>query len=156
MRYLLAIALVLVIRGTLLQSRAMALDEAQPVTRFEAVHVSIDSGDAALGAYQVQLSDPHGRIQVVGVENGQHAAFGEAPFYDRQAVNQGRADRIIIAAYSTLPAEQLPTGSTRVATIHLQVTGDSPVNYQVQLIAAADADGNKINASVNIQPGTQP
>ncbi len=130
----------------------------EPPTRFEAVHLFVDSADTPLSAYQVQLDDAHGRVQVVGVENGEHAAFGAAPFYDRTAVNQRRADRIIIAAYSTLAPEQLPTGRTRLATVHLRVTGEAPVEYRTQLIAAADAAGVPIAARLTfqVQRGSQP
>ena len=152
MRYALAILLAIVVRLAFTQRPAVAQEDVALKPRFEAVHVYVDSGGSPLGAYQVQLSDRQGRVQVVGVENGEHAAFGKAPFYDRTAVNQGKADRIIIAAYSTLPADQLPTGKTRMATVHLRVMGQAPADYQIKLIAAADAAGNDINATVSLDP----
>jgi hypothetical protein len=127
-----------------------------PAVRFEAVEVYVDSGEAPLAAYQVQLGDRAGRVQVVGVENGEHAAFGSAPFYDREAVNAGKADRVILAAFSTADPKDLPTGRTRVATVHLRVAGEEQVDYQATLIAAARADGAKIPAKLTIERGEKP
>jgi hypothetical protein len=118
---------------------------------FEAVHVYIDSGDVPLAAYQFELTSAQGAMQIVGVENGEHAAFGEPPFYDRKAVEGGQAERIIIAAFSTADAEQLPTGKTRVATVHLRTIGGAGVN--IELRAAADAQGNKIQPTITFEKG---
>ncbi|MEX0654408.1 MAG: hypothetical protein WD534_16485 [Phycisphaeraceae bacterium] len=117
--------------------------------RFLSVPVYLDAGDEPLAAYQFQLSASQGRMRVVGVENGEHAAFAEAPYFDREAVSQGRADRIIVAAFSTLPGDQLPAGRTRVATVHAYVEGDTEPQWQLELIRAGNTAGQPIPAAID-------
>lgn len=125
---------------------------------FEAVNVYIDSGDTPLAAYQFELSARDGSIRVVGVENGEHAAFARPPFYDRGAVDQGDAERVIVAAFSTADAADLPTGRTRVATVHVQTIAPAgtDVTYDVTLEAAADAGGAKFQPTLTIEKGNRP
>ncbi len=116
--------------------------------RFAPVHIYIDSGSKPLAAYQFELKAAAGQIKIVGVEGGEHAAFKEAPYYDPAALMD---DRIIIAAFNT--GRDLPAGRTRVATIHLQIFGDAEPEYQLTLVAAADNNGEKISAELNLQTG---
>lgn len=116
-------------------------------TRFTALDINVDGGSAALAAYQIELTVKSGDAKVVGVEGGEHAAFTEAPYYDPAALTQ---DRIIIAAFNT--GADLPSGKTRVARVHMQVTGAEP-EYAITLQAAASSDGKPIAASVSIAQG---
>ena len=116
--------------------------------RFAPVHVYLDSGDKPLAAYQFELRARTGQIKIVGVEGGEHPAFQEAPYYDPAAL---MSDRIIIAAFNT--GSDLPHGRTRVATIHLQILGDAEPQYELKLIVAADKEGEKISANLNLQMG---
>ena len=134
--------------------------------RFAPVHVYLDSARESLAAYQFELvcsvpvraSSPgednasrrhyEPQIKIVGVEGGAHAAFKEAPYYDPQALAN---DRIIIAAFST--GDALPTGRTRVATIHLQITGETEPEYELKLIVAANAEGTEIPAELTLERG---
>lgn len=126
-----------------------------PATYFEAVQVVIDPQGQPLAAYQFELSSPSAQLTIVGLENGSHPAFADAPFYDTAAVASGRADRIVVAAYSLLGAEQLPHKPTRIATVMVQVRPDpgTPPNaeagYQLKLIAAGNPAGEAIPATLD-------
>ena len=67
--------------------------------RFATVDVYIDAAEP-MAAWQLEFFAVSGRMQVVGVENGDSTAFDGAPYYDREAVENGRADRIVVADYS--------------------------------------------------------
>jgi len=118
--------------------------------RFEAVDVFVDSANAPLAAYQVEFAAETGTITIVGIEGGEHAAFKEPPYYDLKAIRNNRA---VIAAFST--GKELPKGKTRVARIHVQVTGDVEPEYVVALRVAASADGEKIQASATLSKGEE-
>lgn len=114
-------------------------------TSFEAVHVYLDSGRTPLASFQFELSTEAGRVRVVGVEGGEAEAFTEPPFYDRRAVRRGEAERVIVASYTTAAADALPTGRTRVATVHVQKLPGEAVSYAAALQAASDASGQRIH-----------
>jgi len=116
--------------------------------RFAPVHIYLDSGGKPLAAYQFELKATYGQIKIVGGEGGEHPAFRDAPYYDPAALMN---DRIIIAAFNT--GRDLPTGRTRIATLHLQILGDAQPEYQLTLVTAADADGQTIPAVLNLQTG---
>jgi hypothetical protein len=117
--------------------------EETPV-RFRAVDIFVDSGNTPLAAYQLEVSVTNVLAKIVGIEGGAHPAFREPPFYDPKAMQH---DRVILAAFSTNSPDKLPTGKTRVATIHLEIVGRGEPKFQLHLQAAADANGNKISAS---------
>jgi threonine dehydrogenase-like Zn-dependent dehydrogenase len=110
--------------------------------RFRAVDVIIDTGGRPLAAYQFELAAEVGTIAIVGVEGGEHPAFSEPPYYDAAALQK---NHIIIAAFST--QKDLPAGKTRVARVHVQVTGDTEPQYVVVLRVAASPDGTHIPAT---------
>ena len=90
-------------------------------------------------------------MKVVGVENGESAAWSDAPYFDREAVNLGLADRIIVADYSLAPAGELPDDRTRIATIHIQLSGQAEAEFDLRLIAATNTDGTKLDAEISIE-----
>jgi hypothetical protein len=118
--------------------------------RFAPLHVYLDSGDKPLAAYQFELKARTGQIKIVGVEGGEHPAFQEAPYYDPAALMN---DRIIIAAFNT--GSDLPHGRTRIATIHLQIPGDTEPQYELKLIVAADTEGENLPAKLTLETGEQ-
>ena len=126
-------------------------EQQPPQARFATIDVYVDSGDKALAAWQFELSDRRSHIQVVGIESGEHAAFDDPPHYDREAVAQGMADRIAVADFSLAGAAELPKGETRIATVHLRIEGESQPAYDIQLIAAGDAEGRPIPAQISIR-----
>ena len=119
-----------------------------PRLRFRAVDIFIDSRETPLAAYQLEFSVKGGSARVVGVEGGEHPAFNEAPFYDPKAIQQ---ERVIIAAFNTASPDKLPKGKTRVATIHLQVSGEQAPEYTVNLATAATSTGRKISTQAAFQ-----
>jgi hypothetical protein len=119
--------------------------------RFHAVDIVIDSRNEPLAAYQLEFSVKSGGARIVGIEGGEHAAFKEAPFYDPKAIQQ---ERVIIAAFNTARADRLPKGKTRIATIHLQLHGDSRARYTVEPLAAATWDGRKIAVTTSSEERT--
>ena len=129
----------------------------QRKVRFAQLHIYLDSGNRALAAYQFELKATAGRpalakagVKIVGVENGEHPAFEEPPYYDPAALAK---DRIIIAAFST--DENLPKGRTRITTIQLQIIGDAEPEYELELTVAGDANGNEIPAKITYEKGEQ-
>ena len=116
--------------------------------RFQAVDIFIDSKETPLAAYQLEFSVRTGDAKVVGVEGGEHPAFKDAPFYDPKGIQH---ERVIIAAFNTTSADKLPKGKTRVATIHLQITGERNPEYTVNLEIAATLEGRKIVAETTYE-----
>jgi hypothetical protein len=132
------------------------------------VHVYLDPAGKPLAAYQFELvcsvpvraySPADGednasrrhyerQIKIVGVEGGEHPAFKEAPYYDPAALMN---ERIIIAAFNT--GSDLPTTRTRIATVHLQITGDAEPKYALKLITAADSNAEGIPAKITLHTG---
>jgi hypothetical protein len=116
--------------------------------RFATVDVYIDSAEP-LAAWQFELTDSARSMTVVGVENGASAAFAEAPHYDLDAVQEDRADRIIVADYSLAASAQLPRGRTRVATVHVRLQGTRAPDFELRLVAAGNAAGQSIAAEAD-------
>ena len=122
----------------------------QPSVRFTPLYIYIDSGNEGLAAFQFELKAVTGQIKIVGVEGGEHVAFKQPPYYDPAALAN---DRIIIAAFNT--SHNLPTGHSRIATIHLQIIDDIQPEYKLNLIVAANADGEDIPAKITFEKGEQ-
>jgi len=118
--------------------------------RFASVDVYIDTTEP-MAAWQLEFSAATGVMQIVGVENGDSEAFDGAPYYDRDAVENGRADRIVVADYSLEEQEELPNGRVRVTTLHLMLSGDEAPEFDTRLIVATSHDGVSINAEISIE-----
>jgi len=116
--------------------------------RFAPLHIYIDSDNQKLAAHQFELSATKGHVKIVGVEGGEHKAFSEPPYYDPAALAK---DRIIIAAFNT--SSDLPTGRTRIATLHLQIIGDVEPEYETNLIISSDAEGKELSAKLSLEKG---
>jgi hypothetical protein len=117
-------------------------------TRFCAMDIFVDSGSTPLAAYQLEFAATNGVAKIVGIEGGEHTAFRQPPFYDPKAMQH---ERVIIASFSTAPAASLPTGRTRIATIHFQVTGTQLPQFELRLQTAGDSQGDKISARANFE-----
>lgn len=151
MRKLIAILMTLAISTALVRAQPPADMAGDDDVRFVAFDVYIDSGDESLAAYQLDISDLSGRSKIVGVEGGEATAFDAPPYYDPAALhNEGR---IILGAFTI--DDDATTGRTRVARLHMQIEGEQPVDFDVKLIVAADADGRDIDANVTITEGNQ-
>jgi len=145
---MMAVLLAALAGGAMLASGPQDDGVAGERTRFEYVDVIVDSGSLPLAAYQVEVSGAAGRVKIVGIEGGQHAAFGGAPYYDPEAM---RHERVVIAAFSL--GDDLPAGPTRVARVHVMVTGDGPAGFTASLAAGATRGAKKIEASVRLEQG---
>ena len=128
-----------------------ALEEGR--SRFGAVDIYVDSGSTPLAAYQLEFAATNGVARIVGIEGGEHPAFRQPPFYDPKAMQH---ERVIIASFSTAAAAELPTGKTRVATIHYQTTETQPPRFALTLQTAGDAQGNKLSAQASFVERTTP
>lgn len=135
-----------VLVAALLLGLAPAPTHATTPAHFRPLEVWIDSGDAPLAAYQLEIS-AGGDAEIVGVEGGASAPFTDPPRYDPAALQGGR---IILAAFSTAP--DLPRGRTRVATLHVREPGDRVPAYRASVVAAASSDGRSIPATVQLVP----
>lgn len=116
--------------------------------RFAAVDVYLET-DEPVAAWQFEFSGRN--VRIVGVENGESDAFGGAPYYDRDAVQLGTADRIVVADFSLAEPGELPSGRIRIATLHL-VLGDSDPEFDLDLVTAVTRDGATIEASIGLDP----
>jgi hypothetical protein len=125
-------------------------------TTFLTIDISIDPDGQPLGAFQFELTSDNASFTVVGVEAGEHVAFdhGRPPYFDPVAHQDG-TDRLVIAEYAKpeLKADQLPTQAVRVATVHVMFSGplqehENPT-IQLNLTAAGDADGERIDAKAS-------
>jgi len=110
--------------------------------------IFIDSGSTPLAAYQLVFAATNGVAKIVGIEGGEHPAFRQPPFYDPKAIQH---ERVIIASFSTAPAADLPTGKTRIATIHLQTTGNQLPHFELRLQTAGDSQGKKVTALASFE-----
>ena len=117
-------------------------------TRFVPVEVFLDSPEP-VAAWQFELADRNASMTVVGVENGDSDAFQRAPYYDREAVQRGDADRIVVADYSLAEESRLPSGRIRIATVHLMLGAQA--DFELKLVAATTTDGRPIDAAVSLQ-----
>lgn len=121
-------------------------DVADDASRFEAIDVFVDSGNHRLAAWQLDIRSTANDVQIVGIEGGEHSAFAEPPYYDQRAMNN---NRVIIAAFNT--GDNLPSGRSRVARIHVQIRGSGARTWLAELTTAATADGTKIPAEISIE-----
>jgi hypothetical protein len=121
--------------------------ETEAAVRFVPLHVYIDSGSHSLGAFQFELRTTRGNVKIVGVENGEHKAYKEAPYYDPAALANNR----IKMAFNT--SGELPSGKSRVATLHLMITGSVEPEYKLDLTVSADGDAEEIPAQISFEKG---
>lgn len=121
----------------------------EPPGRFVAYDLFIETAAAPLAAWQVEIEDKARTATIIGLEGGAKGVFVDAPTYDPEALMTGR---IIIASFSTAGAEALPTGRTRVATLHLRVRANGEPDFNVELAAVATIDGRPLRANVSLEP----
>lgn len=117
--------------------------------RFASVDIYLETSEP-VAAWQFELSGKYGKMKVVGVEGGESAAYQRAPYYDREAVRLGEADRIVVADYSLADIDELPSGRTRITTIHLMLDSEDDEDIESTLITATTYDGRVIDASISL------
>ena len=107
------------------------------------IEVYVDAGEDRLAAYQLEIQ--LAGAEIVGVEGGEHTAFGTPPYYDPAAL---RGSRIKLAALST--ARDLPSGRTRIATLHIREVGPAPATWTVSSSLATDSAAKAIDVRVEL------
>jgi hypothetical protein len=145
-----------VLAGILFLGLAAGLFAQQPATeegrsRFRAVDIYLDAKGTPLAAYQLEFTVTNVVAKIVGIEGGDNPAFHDPPFYDPKAIQH---ERVILAAFSTDAAEKLPSGRTRVATIHLQTFGDAQPKFDLKLQVAVDSEGKRMTVTAYCEEGT--
>jgi len=126
---------------------------AQPeASYFTTVDVFVVS-DTPVAAWQVELTERRGAMQIVGIERGDDSTFRDPPYYDRVAMT--RSDRIVLASFSLSDAERLPRGRVRIARVHVRATGATEPDYDLRLVAAGAADGQPIAAELSFEIQTE-
>ena len=128
----------------LLQGIASAEGISNP--RFVPLEIYLDS-PATVAAWQFEFKDRNGAMKVVGVENSGLAAYPRAPYFDREAIAHGGAERIVVADYSLAEESLLPVGRVHLATLHLMLEGKH--DFDLRLIAATTPEGDAIDASIS-------
>ena len=136
----------------LLVTAVCAHYDAVVTVRFDAIDVFVLTGDEPIAAYQLDLSAAKGIVTIVGIEGGDADVFAAPPFYDPLAIQN---DRVIIAYFSTAKVNALPSGKVRIATIHVQITGNVKPEYDAKLTVAATVDGKPIDAELLLETGTK-
>lgn len=153
-RYVTVLSVVVLFGATSLAQQAernlapSAADEASAV-RFASIDVIVDSPEP-LAAWQFELTDNNASMRVVGVENGESEAFADAPYFDLEAVAAGTAERIVVADFNAGSDAELPVGTTRIATVHVQYAVQSEPDFQLRLMAAGNAAGERIAAAIRL------
>ena len=117
---------------------------------FTTVDVFVVS-DTPVAAWQVELTERRGTMQIVGIESGDDPSFRDPPFYDRVATMRGATDRIVLASFSLSEAEQLQRGRVRIARLHVRTSGAAQPDYEARLVAAGTSDGRPIDAQLNLE-----
>lgn len=158
---------------------------ANSLSTFTHVDLTIDAGSQHLGAWQVEYAaalvndsgDTIGTVELVGIEGASIAltsgtatasaassvspasVYAAPPHYDPDALSQ---NRVILAAFSTQPAAQLPTGVVPVARLHLHIRLDANqsghihsarLQHTLKPIATGDEHANPITATPSVVAG---
>lgn len=158
---------------------------ANSLSTFTHVDLTIDVGSQRLGAWQLEYAaalindagDTIGTVELVGIEGAPIAAttgtstaslaspvrpasvYAAPPHYDPDALSQ---NRVILAAFSTQPAAELPTGVVPVASLHLHIRLDTNqsahihsarLQHTLKPIAMGDEHANPIAATPRVVTG---
>jgi len=139
----------------LICAAAVLSTAAQPdASYFTTVDVFVVS-DTPVAAWQVELTERRGAMQIVGIERGDDSTFRDPPFYDRATLERGATERIVLASFSLSDAAQLHRGKVRVARVHVRMTGTPNPDYEARLVAAGTADGRPIDAQLSLETQTE-
>jgi hypothetical protein len=128
---------------------------AQPEASFFTTVDLFVVSDTPVAAWQVELTERRGAMQIVGIERGDDSTFRDPPYYDRVAVERSSTDRIVLASFSLSNAAQLPSGRVRIARVHVRMTGAAAADYEARLVAAGTADGRPIDVQLSIETQTE-
>jgi hypothetical protein len=117
-------------------------------SQFGTVDLFVDSAKQQLGAWEMEFKATTGQIEIVGIERGDNPDFRDPPYYDPAAL---RSNRVIVGSFNT--TNDLPAGKTRVARLHLHISGAQKPVYAVNLVVAGDKEGKPIAAQASYSEG---
>ena len=140
--------LVCVLVAAVQQTPAPTTAVGQAPSQFGTVDLFVDSAKAQLAAWQMEFKATAGQVEIVGIERGDNAEFHDPPYYDPAAL---KSNRIIVGSFNI--ANDLPAGKTRVARLHLHISGAQKPVYAVNLVVAGDKDGKPIAAQASYSEG---
>lgn len=118
--------------------------------RFIPLDIYADPMGESLAAFQIEIEDTMNASSIVGIEGGEHVAFMNPPRYDPAAIQN---DRVILAAFSL--GENLPVTRTRIATVHLLISGGDQPGYTLRKCIAAGPDGSPIELKIALVLGAE-
>lgn len=118
-----------------------------PTSEFAVFDIYLDSGAEPVAAYQLKISDERAAVKILSVEGGEHSAFSDPPKFDAKAIQR---DVIKIAAFSLNGRAQLPTGRTRIASLHVEIGPGLTPEWIATVQAAAGPGGAKISTQVTL------
>lgn len=113
---------------------------------FRTLSLVCDSGATPLAAWQLEMVLVDAQTGVVGVEAGDSPAYPDPPTYSLRAGAEGR---FALAAYSL--ADELPSGRTRVATLHVASNTPEP-RILLGKAVACDREGRRIPVTFELVP----
>src|SRR5258706_288167 len=87
-------------------------------SRFGTVDLFVDSARQQMGAWEMEFKATTGQVEIVGIERGDNPDFRDPPYYDPAAL---KSNRIVVGAFNV--TNDLPMGRTRVARLHLHISG---------------------------------
>lgn len=116
--------------------------------QFGTVDLFVDSAKAQLAAWQMEFKATAGQVEIVGIERGDNPDFHDPPYYDPAGL---KSNRIVVGAFNI--SEKPPVGKTRVARLHLHITGTQKPVYAVNLVVAGDQEGKPITAQASFSEG---
>ena len=123
----------------------------QAPTRFGTVDLFVDSAQTQMAAWEMEFKATTGQVEIVGIESGDNPDFHDPPYYDPAAL---KSNRIIVGAFNV--KNDLPAGKTRVARLHLHISGAQRPVYAVNLVVAGDKEGKPIAAQASFSEGVVP
>ena len=148
-----AFASSLAVLGAALALSLAAQPQVGTTGTFTTVDVFVVS-ETPVAAWQVELTERGGSMQIVAIERGDDATFQDPPFYDRVVLERQVTDRVVLASFSLSGADTLQRGRVRVARVHVRTSGAAEPDYEARLVAAGTADGRQIDAQLSLETQT--
>lgn len=142
----LTLTLLLVLCG----AASAADDVADPSRVFSILRLEIDPAGTGLSGWQLRADFGESDARIVGIEGGDSPAFAAPPYYDPRALNGGK---IVLAALAR--GQELPTGRTTVAVLHVEHDPGGLPPLEVSELIAVGADGDEIEAAVIQENGAE-
>jgi len=129
---------------------ALSLAAQPEAGQFAIVDVFVASTEP-VAAWQIELRERRGAMQVVGIERGDDPTFRDPPFFDRVVLERGVTERLVLASFSLSDAHSAARQLRGVARVHVRTTGAATADYELRLVAVGAADGRPIDAELSFE-----